>query len=113
MARAATHGASSEQPTYLEYRVADDARRINSCPRITDRAEVLSRGGTPDALGFAPGQNAIGSRATEMPGALVELLFISNTEDAALLRSDAARDAMARGVARGILVILGQERPGG
>ena len=72
-------------------------------PRVTDRDEVYRRGGTPEALGFAPGQQTITSRATEMPGALVELLFISSPEDAALLRDEGARNAMARGVAYGIL----------
>lgn len=72
-------------------------------PRVTDRDEVYRRGGTPEALGFAPGQQSITTRATEMPGALVELLFISSPEDAALLRDEGARNAMARGVAFGIL----------
>jgi N-acetylmuramoyl-L-alanine amidase len=76
--------------------------------RITDRAEILRRGGNPDAL-LAPGQTEIRSRATQMPAALVELLFISNAEDAALLRTEAARDAMARGIARGIARYLGRE----
>jgi N-acetylmuramoyl-L-alanine amidase len=44
--------------------------------------------------------------ATNMPAVLAELLFISNYEDAALLRSEVARDAMARGVANGILRYL-------
>ncbi len=75
-------------------------------PRVTDRDEVYRRGGTPEALGFAPGQDSITTRATEMPGALVELLFISSPEDAALLRDEGARDAMARGVAYGVLDYL-------
>lgn len=47
------------------------------------------------------------NEATKMPGALVELLFISSPSDAALLQTDAARDALARGLAAGILVFLG------
>ncbi len=74
--------------------------------RVTTRDEVLRRGGNPEALGFAPGQDAIRSRATQMPAALVELFFVSNAQDAALLRSDDAREAMARGVARGVLDYL-------
>ncbi|MEI7926438.1 MAG: N-acetylmuramoyl-L-alanine amidase [Chloroflexota bacterium] len=75
--------------------------------RTTDRAEVYARGGTPEGLGFAPDQPALISRPSEVPAALVELLFVSSPEDAALLRDEAARDAMARGVARGILDFLG------
>jgi N-acetylmuramoyl-L-alanine amidase len=74
--------------------------------RTTTRDEVLRRGGNPEALGFLPGQDAIRSRATQMPAALVELLFISNPQDAALLRTEDAREAMARGVARGVLDYL-------
>lgn len=43
---------------------------------------------------------------TQMPGVLVELLFISNTEDVALLKDDRARDAIAQGLAWGILDFL-------
>ncbi len=43
---------------------------------------------------------------TLMPGVLVELLFISNTEDVALLKDDAARDVIAQGLAWGILDFL-------
>lgn len=43
---------------------------------------------------------------TLMPGVLVELLFISNTEDVALLKDDAARDTIAQGLAWGILDFL-------
>lgn len=74
--------------------------------RVTTRDEVLRRGGNPEALGFAPDQDAIRSRATQMPAALMELFFVSNEQDAALLRSDAVREAMARGVARGVLDFL-------
>jgi N-acetylmuramoyl-L-alanine amidase len=38
-----------------------------------------------------------------MPGALIELLFITNPSDAAILQNEAAREAMARGITRGIL----------
>jgi N-acetylmuramoyl-L-alanine amidase len=58
--------------------------------------------------GAASGPNQIvGKEATNMPAVLVELLFISNADDAALLCQDAARDALARGVANGILRYLG------
>ena len=72
-------------------------------PRSTTGEEIIQRGGTPAELGLAPGQTVVSSRATQMPGVLVELLFISSPEDAALLRDEHARDAMARGVARGII----------
>jgi N-acetylmuramoyl-L-alanine amidase len=71
--------------------------------RETTREEVLRRGGDLEALGFAPGQDSVVSRPTEMPGALIELLFVSNTVDAAILQDGAAREAMAWGVARAIL----------
>lgn len=70
--------------------------------RETPRDEVLRRGGDPAALGFSAGQAAIVSRATQMPGALVELLFVSNAEDARLLAADESREALARGVVLGI-----------
>ena len=75
-------------------------------PRVTSRDETLRRGGDPSTLGFAPGQDAIASRATSMPGVLVELLFISNWEDARLLADDTARETMARGVVLGIARFL-------
>lgn len=74
--------------------------------RETSRDEVLRRGGDPAALGFSAGQAAIVSRATQMPGALVELLFVSNAEDARLLAADESREALARGVVLGIARFL-------
>jgi N-acetylmuramoyl-L-alanine amidase len=44
--------------------------------------------------------------ATAMPGALIELLFISNPYDAGLLAADDARDALARGLTAGIVDFL-------
>jgi N-acetylmuramoyl-L-alanine amidase len=81
-------------------------RSVLGPPRITTRDEVLRRGGDPSSFGFASGQDEVGSRATLMPGALVELLFVSNPSDNALLRTEDARAALARGVARGILEFL-------
>lgn len=78
--------------------------------REVSRAEIIEDGGEPDALGFAPGQDTIRTSATGMPGALVELLFLSNEQDAALLRDDAARAAMARGIAAALLAFLGASR---
>lgn len=54
------------------------------------------------------GQTTLGGSAQAkvpslMPGVLVELLFISNTDDVALLKDDRARDTIAQGLAWGIL----------
>ncbi len=78
-------------------------------PRVTTRDEVLRRGGDPATLGFAAGQDAIASRATQMPGALVELLFVSNADDARLLADDGAREALARGVVLGVSRFLAEQ----
>jgi N-acetylmuramoyl-L-alanine amidase len=75
-------------------------------PRTTTREELVRRGFDPATLGLEPGQDAVTTRATEMPAALVELLFISNAADAAVLADDAGRDAIARGVANAILQSL-------
>ena len=48
-------------------------------------------------------------RGTMMPAVLLELLFISNKTDAALLRSPAGRDALAHGIAEGIITWLRRE----
>jgi N-acetylmuramoyl-L-alanine amidase len=74
-------------------------------PRQTSIAEAVRRGADPDS--FASDQEFVTSRATQMPGALVELLFVSNASDAAILRNERARDAMARGIAGAILQFLG------
>jgi N-acetylmuramoyl-L-alanine amidase len=80
-------------------------------PRTTTREDLVRRGLNPEILGMAPGEAAITTRATQMPGALVELLFISNAADAVVLADEAARDAMARGVANALLSILPQAEP--
>jgi N-acetylmuramoyl-L-alanine amidase len=43
-----------------------------------------------------------------MPSALVESLFLSNPNEAALLAKDATREAIARGIADGVLAYLGR-----
>jgi N-acetylmuramoyl-L-alanine amidase len=80
-------------------------------PRQTNRAEIERRGGDPEALGFS-GDAPIYSRATEMPGALVELLIVTNAADAAVLRSEAGRQAMARGVASAVVEFLAAREGG-
>ncbi len=76
-------------------------------PRETTRKEVIARGGDPEALGFN-GADVIYSRPTQMPAALLESLFITNGADAAILRNDSARDAIARGIANAIVQFLNQ-----
>ena len=54
------------------------------------------------------------TRSTAMPAALVELLFVSNRSDAATLRDNDARQAIARGIARAIMEFVAsddRERP--
>ena len=62
---------------------------------------VLSPGGQTTL-----GGNPQAKVPTLMPGVLVELLFLSNTDDVALLKDDRARDAIAQGLAWGILDFL-------
>jgi N-acetylmuramoyl-L-alanine amidase len=76
--------------------------------RELTREEVIAHDSDPEDLGFAPGQESIMTPATQMPGALVELLFITNPEDAAILQDETARDAMARGMAQAILRFLAE-----
>ena len=66
------------------------------------RHRVVALGQDPGALGFAPGEDVLRSRATEMPTALLELLFITNEWEAGVLKNEVARQAMAIGIVRGI-----------
>jgi N-acetylmuramoyl-L-alanine amidase len=70
------------------------------------REEVERHGEDPEAFGFN-GAATMNTRALAMPSALIELLFISNASDAAMLASEEGREAMARGVTNGILAYLG------
>ena len=74
--------------------------------RETTRQTVIERGGDPEALGFN-GANSMWSRPTNMPSALVENLFVTNEADNRVLRDEAGRQAMARGVAGAIMEFLG------
>jgi len=74
--------------------------------RETTRQTVIERGGDPEAVGFN-GAPSIWSRPTAMPSALVELLIITNESDNRVLRDEAGRQAMARGVAGAIIEFLG------
>ena len=62
----------------------------------------------PQGAQAAPAPTTVAKEATNMPAALVESLFLSNVEDAALLRSEGAREAIARGLANAILGYLGR-----
>ncbi len=79
---------------------------VLSPPLTLSRDTLLARGYDPDAVGFVPGQNYRSTRGTAMPAVLVELLFTSNSNDAAALRNGALRQAIARGVAQGIIAML-------
>jgi N-acetylmuramoyl-L-alanine amidase len=66
----------------------------------------------PAGPGASAGQDAQAgalTRPTEMPGALAELLFISNPADAALLQTDAIRVVLAAGVADAVLAYLAEQ----
>lgn len=69
--------------------------------RALARAEMDGRGGDWEALGYGT-QTSIQTRATQMPGVLIELFYLSNEADAALLTDDSARHYMAQGIAEGI-----------
>ena len=66
------------------------------------RERVAALAVDPAALGFAPGQDVLRSRATQMPAALVELLFITNEWEAGVLKNEMARQAIAAGIVQGI-----------
>jgi hypothetical protein len=74
--------------------------------RETRRQQVIDRGGDPEALGFN-GADSIWSRPTQMPSALLENLFVTNEADNRVLRDDAGRQAIARGVVAAIIEFLG------
>jgi N-acetylmuramoyl-L-alanine amidase len=78
-------------------------------PRTTTREELLRRGAGPEILDLLEGRDSITTRATQMPGVLAELLFLSNNADAAILADDGARWAIARGLAAGLLEMLPHE----
>ncbi len=83
-------------------------------PPLTWQRSVLeAQGVDPVSAGFRDGQNFLSTRGTRMPSVLVELLFVSNEEDAAVLRNFLGRQAMARGVAQGVIqLFVDHEAPG-
>ena len=87
------------------YSIRDRGISDSSCWRGRDGRcvglYVLSPAGQTTMSG-----NSQAKVPTLMPGVLVELLFISNTEDVALLKDDRARETIAQGLAWGILDFL-------
>ncbi len=71
-------------------------------PTEIERERVVALALNPAALGFAPGQDVLRSRPTQMPAALVELLFITNEWEAGVLKNEIARQAIATGIVQGI-----------
>lgn len=69
--------------------------------RELTREEMDERGGDWEALGYGR-LASIQTHATQMPGVLIELLYLSNEADAALLRDDSVRHYLAQGIAEGI-----------
>lgn len=68
--------------------------------------ELAERGVSSEALGLTSNATAFRTGETNTPGALLELLYVSNEQDAALLRDPKARAAMANGIAQAILAFL-------
>ena len=90
----------------MDTEMMDNAGRMTpflvlGAERELTREEMAERGGDWDALGYGS-QSSIQTRATQMPGVLLELFYITNKDDAALLKDDSARHAMAVGIAEAI-----------
>ncbi len=96
----------------------DDAQLVDAAGRGTPmfvigperdvpRAELLDRGVDPAVVGMQSDALVWRTSATQMPGTLLELLYISNPDDAALLKDEPMRYAIARGIADGIARFLG------
>jgi N-acetylmuramoyl-L-alanine amidase len=68
---------------------------------------TLDRGVKNDLSAGKPYGHFFSLRGPE-PSALLEALFLSNPTEAALLRDDATRDAIAHGIAQGILEYLAE-----
>lgn len=82
-------------------RMGDAGRPVT--PRGVLRDSVLG-GGSLYLLGPAGGRIV---RASNMPGVLIEGLFLTNSDDAALLSDPVTQQTLARGYADGISVYLG------
>jgi N-acetylmuramoyl-L-alanine amidase len=67
--------------------------------------ETLDRGVRPDLLAGKPYGHFFSLRGP-FPSALIEVLFLTNAQDAAILREERGREAAAEGIGRGILRFL-------
>ena len=74
--------------------------------REISESELADRGLRAHTLGMPSGTTTYRTDETNAPGALLELLYLSNPQDAALLRDEVTRDAMSRGIANAILEFL-------
>lgn len=102
--------AVDEAVVRVDTEVADSVGRMTpylvlGAERELTREEMDERGGDWEALGYGA-QTSIRTRATRMPGVLLELFYITNEDDAALLKDDAARHLMAVGIAEAIKSVL-------
>jgi N-acetylmuramoyl-L-alanine amidase len=109
----------------IGYYATDRGLQDSSCFQIVDEAcasimlisqrtimlreDVERQGGDPEAAGFN-GNSFAYTRALNMPSSLIELLFITNPSDARILSTETGRDALARGVANGILGYLAEQQ---
>jgi len=84
---------------------------VLSPPLTLQRSVLEAEGVDPLAAGFRDGQNFLSTRGTRMPSVLVELLFVGNEEDAAVLRDFLGRQAIARGVAQGVIQFFADHEP--
>jgi N-acetylmuramoyl-L-alanine amidase len=74
--------------------------------RRTTAEDAVRRNVDPASIGITETRPELFSRPTGMPGVLVESLFISNAADAAVLRDERGRDAIARGIASAVVAFL-------
>ena len=72
--------------------------------------ESIDRGVKEDLTAGKPYGHFFSLRGP-FPSALIETLFLSNAGDAAFLRQEGARDAVAEGITRGIISFLDGEEP--
>lgn len=68
--------------------------------------KLRERGINLTAVGVPRGGAGYRTQETNVPGTLLELFYISNPQDAALLLDETARAAMARGIADAIIEFL-------
>ena len=101
-----TYYNPSREPGESDWALADALQRhVVSALSEDVGYPTLDRGVKNDLLAGKPYGHFFSLRGPE-PSALLEALFLSNPTEAALLRADATRDAIADGVAQGILEYL-------